>query len=343
MVKLTFDNAKTNQSETIKRGSKSRSTSQKKNSSEYFKVDRIVAMDDKGPIVRFLVKWEGYPDSQNTWEPLENLKDCPSVLEEFFSGLNNKSAKRSLSVLKERVSKSRPATKSRKQNPKIIDMFASKERKSSPFSKNLIQIIDQLETKRSGETISLVGAEDKINTCNTPSLKPNPSSAKAPKAVDSLAKKKPLSKTCKAKVPSSNLQKADQKRAKPSKNPQPTLIDIIDYKPSDKSQLSCPNLNSISEESNLNISSTAGAKHRVSLPKGAKTPSKTSHLEIVEKAESIVQHSSENGEFRFKLSWPNNKVSSDVANLTFSYDDVELYNPRLLTSYLRQFIKVNNN
>ncbi|XP_075064778.1 histone-lysine N-methyltransferase SUV39H2 [Mixophyes fleayi] len=34
----------------------------------------------------FLVKWKGWPESRNTWEPKENLK-CPTLLKQFYSDL----------------------------------------------------------------------------------------------------------------------------------------------------------------------------------------------------------------------------------------------------------------
>ena len=34
--------------------------------------------------VRYLVKWEGYDNSENTWEPTQNLSGCPQALENFW-------------------------------------------------------------------------------------------------------------------------------------------------------------------------------------------------------------------------------------------------------------------
>jgi len=36
-----------------------------------------------GVTKEYLVKWKGYPHSENTWEPRENLVDCPDVLQAF--------------------------------------------------------------------------------------------------------------------------------------------------------------------------------------------------------------------------------------------------------------------
>lgn len=51
-----------------------------KPSSSYV-VEKIV---DKRPL--YLVKWLGYPQSENTWEPIENLASCPEMIEDFEAG-----------------------------------------------------------------------------------------------------------------------------------------------------------------------------------------------------------------------------------------------------------------
>ncbi|GAA5975957.1 hypothetical protein JCM21900_003910 [Sporobolomyces salmonicolor] len=44
-----------------------------------FVVEAIVDEKGKGARRRFLVKWEGYPDSDNTWEPLANVEDTAAM------------------------------------------------------------------------------------------------------------------------------------------------------------------------------------------------------------------------------------------------------------------------
>lgn len=57
-------------------------------------IERIISkrIDDDG-IAKFLVKWENYPTSANTWEPLENLVGCEKALQKFELGKAKKLSK----------------------------------------------------------------------------------------------------------------------------------------------------------------------------------------------------------------------------------------------------------
>jgi hypothetical protein len=46
---------------------------------DVFEVEKI--LKQKGQ--RYLVKWKGYPHSENTWEPLKHLSNCRLLLQEF--------------------------------------------------------------------------------------------------------------------------------------------------------------------------------------------------------------------------------------------------------------------
>jgi len=51
-------------------------------SEEEYSVEKILDKRVKQGKVEYLIKWEGYDDSENTWEPQENL-DCPDIIKKF--------------------------------------------------------------------------------------------------------------------------------------------------------------------------------------------------------------------------------------------------------------------
>jgi transposase InsO family protein len=48
-----------------------------------WEVEKIIQQRRKGRRQEYLVKWLGYPDSENTWEPATHLTNCQQLLKEF--------------------------------------------------------------------------------------------------------------------------------------------------------------------------------------------------------------------------------------------------------------------
>ena len=50
---------------------------------EEFEVEAILAHRGQGARRRYLIKWKGYPTSDNTWEPERNLTHAQETLENY--------------------------------------------------------------------------------------------------------------------------------------------------------------------------------------------------------------------------------------------------------------------
>ncbi|XP_054155053.1 chromobox protein homolog 1-like [Oppia nitens] len=62
-----------------------------------FAVEKVVEKRNVKGKIQYLIKWQGYGDEENTWEPVENL-DCDDLIEKFEEDRKAKAAKRSSSA-----------------------------------------------------------------------------------------------------------------------------------------------------------------------------------------------------------------------------------------------------
>ncbi|DBA89362.1 TPA: hypothetical protein ACH3X1_016223 [Trebouxia sp. C0004] len=55
----------------------------------------VFGQEKTDPKVKFLVKWAGYEDEHNTWEPYKNLKNAPAALNEYWDTVAVRAAAKS--------------------------------------------------------------------------------------------------------------------------------------------------------------------------------------------------------------------------------------------------------
>jgi hypothetical protein len=54
-------------------------------------VERIVDKRKKGKLIEYLVKWEGYDEWENTWEPIGNLKQASDAIQAYEQSISSRS------------------------------------------------------------------------------------------------------------------------------------------------------------------------------------------------------------------------------------------------------------
>ena len=50
---------------------------------KYYAVEKIIGKKIEDNEIHYLIKWEGYPKDQSTWEPLENLTHALDLVNEY--------------------------------------------------------------------------------------------------------------------------------------------------------------------------------------------------------------------------------------------------------------------
>ncbi len=53
------------------------------NGDQQWEVDSIIAQRSAGRVQQYLVRWKGYPDEENTWEPRSSLEAAPVALRDW--------------------------------------------------------------------------------------------------------------------------------------------------------------------------------------------------------------------------------------------------------------------
>ena len=82
---------------TLEKESQSQETIPKDSESEltegFYKVEKILDKKCRGKMIYYNVKWENYPESENSWEPISNLRSVRDQIDEYEEGKGGKKRK----------------------------------------------------------------------------------------------------------------------------------------------------------------------------------------------------------------------------------------------------------
>lgn len=103
---------------------------------QVYEVEKVVGMRKRRTRIEYLLKWKGYPESENTWEPVENL-GCKDLIREFHA--------------KQAKEKKGGNSKSQKAASSSSSSAAKQEQKSKKIKRHRIDDDDDTVLKELGQ------------------------------------------------------------------------------------------------------------------------------------------------------------------------------------------------
>ncbi|GAB0096767.1 hypothetical protein DMENIID0001_123330 [Sergentomyia squamirostris] len=128
---------------------KKKTDSSSETDGEEYQVEKIMDRRVKKGKVEYYIKWEGYPQDENTWEPIDNL-DCPELIAQFEKARQS-SSKDEDKKEKDSASSSKSKTKPKTNKRKGDDDDSEGENGTSKKSKKLV--LDSDESEKEDEPV----------------------------------------------------------------------------------------------------------------------------------------------------------------------------------------------
>ena len=101
-------------------------------SRDYYEVEKIIGFRKNKGEEQYKIKWKGYPKSQNTWEPVNNLSNVKDMIDEY-------NQKHSKLIVSEKCKKSLMKNNDKVKEVKEINKNSSLKKRRQRKSENDIK------------------------------------------------------------------------------------------------------------------------------------------------------------------------------------------------------------
>ena len=306
---------------------------------QFYTVEKILDKEGKGANAKFLVKWEGYNEGESTWEPLTNLKACRTLIDEFYARRKKLSEASLVTIPQAPPEKKQSSSKIKISGTSIIDLL-NKSKKPEPVSVTTTQLLSNHLATVNAEQQGFQPRGTKSNSGNQILEIENPLKRKPVFPVETNFPKK-LKRITTTEVNQTidtdeidicgiDIGDTDQRI---------DLVDVIDIKGQRIKNIPADTYQS-KGEGQKKVVSTTMTKPQLIVDLKDTQQSKKFNQSLIEKATKIIEHAHFNGNLYFKLAWDEINASDDIRSKFFTYEAIDHLKPRLLTAYLREFIKL---
>jgi hypothetical protein len=95
------------------------------NEGELFIVEKILDRQKFGKVIKYKIKWQGYPEKYSTWEPMDNLQEVVDMVEDFDSQFQDRDAIKKSKPIKNKNDVS--VLTGRKRKPEEVKLSSDEE------------------------------------------------------------------------------------------------------------------------------------------------------------------------------------------------------------------------
>eukprot|EP00298_Acanthocystis_sp_HF-20_P030283 c9390_g1_i1.p1 GENE.c9390_g1_i1~~c9390_g1_i1.p1 ORF type:complete len:329 (-),score=148.49 c9390_g1_i1:5-961(-) len=105
-----------------------------------YEVERIVSQEKRGRHYFFLVKWKGFPETDNSWEPEENLTNCIEKIKQFKLDMQKKKPAKDLKRTSSAIEDENEQSEEEYLDPKNIPMLDANANFDSEVAESVVGV-----------------------------------------------------------------------------------------------------------------------------------------------------------------------------------------------------------